>query len=760
MVLHFTPSMFSSFHRIVLTRIVWSVALVATLCIFALALSSLQRGQDAGEIATSIWQNASGEILFSPSQAGGLVRAGIYDGDVLVAVNDQNVSSLAEAKTVLNRITGGAVTLTVRTGTFPPRRVTVIPATDARQVLDTIGLSGEMSAMVQFTANILFALVCISIALVIAWKKWSDGFALLVSITIVVVLLGASLPVILLYQANAAWQTALSVWFMFALTLLLGFFYLFPSGQFVPPQTRWVFIAMMGWTFAGVLNPALYPWQISTMLYATVLVGGIGTGIFAQAWRYRALTNAEEKQQIRWVVFGAAAAALGIVLQILPRTVGFNLMGAWDVLYNLVLYPAGFLLVLVLPLSIAFAILRYRLWEIDIVVNRTLVYGALTLSLVVMYALGVSLLGALFQSANNFFVSLIMTGIVAVIFQPLRERLQRGVNRLMYGQRDEPYAVVAQLGKRVEATPAPDAMLYALVETIAQALKLPYVAIETGMGENARIAAAYGNAAERVRRLPMQYQTETVGHLLVASRRADENLNAADLNLLTTVAQQIGTTVHAVQLTAELQHSRERLVMAREEERRRIRRDLHDGLGPALAALAMEADTARVFVRRDAARAEQLLDEIVVKAQNAIQDVRRLVYNLRPPALDELGLVGALKQHIASLSGRMQIAFDAPETMPPLPAAVEVAVFRIAQEALNNVVKHAHAQHCTVRIEWNDALELEIRDDGQGIPPDARSGVGLLSMRERASELGGTCAIEKLPKGGTRVLARLPINQN
>jgi signal transduction histidine kinase len=746
--------------RIVLMRLVWSVALLATLLLFAFALAALLPGQNAGEIASSIWQNAAGEILFSPSRDGGLTRAGIYTGDVLVAINDQPVTSLAEAKILLNRTTGSAVTLTVRTGNFPLRRVTVVPATDTRQVLDTIGLSGETSARVQLAANVLFAIICTSIALVIAWKKWNDWFALLVSMTIVVVLLGASLPVILFYQANASWQAMLNIWFMFAFTLLLGFFYLFPTGQFVPRQTRWLLAALAVWTVIGILNPALYPWQISSLLYALVLVGGIGTGIVAQATRYRSLASTEEKQQIRWVVFGAAAAALGIVLQILPRTIGLNLTGAWDVLYGLVLYPVGFLLVLLLPLSIAFAILRYRLWDIDVVVNRTLVYGTLTLSIVAFYALGVSLLGALFQTTNNLFVSLLMTAIIAVAFQPLRERLQRGVNRLMYGQRDEPYAVVTQLGKRVEATPAPDAMLPALVETIAQALKLPYVAIETGAGENARLAAAYGNAPSRVVRLPMQYQTETVGHLLVAPRRADETLSATDLNLLATVAQQTGAAVHAVQLTSDLQRSRERLVMAREEERRRIRRDLHDGLGPALAALAMEADTARVFVRRDAARAEQLLDEIIAKAQNAVQDVRRLVYNLRPPALDELGLVGALNQHIASMSGQMQLTFHAPDALPPLPAAVEVAAYRIAQEALNNVVRHTHAQHCTLRLESNHALELEICDDGQGIPPDARSGVGLLSMRERAAELGGTCVIESLPEGGTRVLARLPLNQN
>jgi signal transduction histidine kinase len=171
----------------------------------------------------------------------------------------------------------------------------------------------------------------------------------------------------------------------------------------------------------------------------------------------------------------------------------------------------------------------------------------------------------------------------------------------------------------------------------------------------------------------------------------------------------------------------------------------------------MEADTARELVRTDAERAEELLQDIIAQAQTAIQDVRRLVYNLRPPALDELGLAGALQQHAAALSGQLQVTLYAPATMPPLPAAVEVAAYRIAQEALNNVVRHGRARNCALQILLNHELQLEIRDDGAGIPTGARSGVGLISMRERAEELGGTCVIESSPDGGTRVAARLPL---
>ena len=186
--------------------------------------------------------------------------------------------------------------------------------------------------------------------------------------------------------------------------------------------------------------------------------------------------------------------------------------------------------------------------------------------------------------------------------------------------------------------------------------------------------------------------------------------------------------------------SREHLVTAREEERRRIRRDLHDGLGPVLAALAMQADHARELTRRDPRKTEELLADITAQAQAAVADIRRLVYDLRPPSLDELGLVAALRAHAANLQSRVEVVIDAPAALPPLSAAVEVAAFRIAQEALTNVVRHAQARRCELRLVLDDDLRLEISDDGIGLPAVPRAGVGLTSMRERAEEVGGMCA--------------------
>jgi signal transduction histidine kinase len=248
--------------------------------------------------------------------------------------------------------------------------------------------------------------------------------------------------------------------------------------------------------------------------------------------------------------------------------------------------------------------------------------------------------------------------------------------------------------------------------------------------------------------------------LCLAPRSGEDGFSAAERRLLEDIALQAGVAAHAVRLTADLQRSRERLITAREEERRRLRRDLHDGLGPQLASLTLTIAAARELLRHDLDAADRLLQELSVHAQAAMADIRRVVYDLRPPALDDLGLVLALREQAARYSqAGLQITIDAPDRLPPLPAAVEVAAYRIVQEALTNVVRHAEAHICSVCLSLADTLIVEIRDDGAGMPPDSRAGVGHMSMRERAAELGGLCQIETMPGQGVCIRARLPLHQ-
>jgi signal transduction histidine kinase len=285
-----------------------------------------------------------------------------------------------------------------------------------------------------------------------------------------------------------------------------------------------------------------------------------------------------------------------------------------------------------IPVAAGIAILKYHLFDIDLLTTRTLVYGSLSAAVVGLYVLVVGFLGALLQARGSLLVSLLAAGLVAVLFAPLRERLQRGVNRLMYGERDNLYAVLSRLGQRLEATLEPSAALQTIAETVAQALKLPYVAVALQQDGELVTAAEYGTSMGEPTILPLVYQKETVGGLILSPRTPKEPFGPADRHLLEDLARHAEVAVHAVRLTADLQRSRERLVTTREEERRRLRRDLHDGLGPQLATLTLKLDAARNLLTHEPKAADALLGELKAETQASIADIRRLVYALRPPS--------------------------------------------------------------------------------------------------------------------------------
>ena len=322
--------------------------------------------------------------------------------------------------------------------------------------------------------------------------------------------------------------------------------------------------------------------------------------------------------------------------------------------------------------------------------------------------------------------------------------------------------------------------MFIITETVAQALKLPYAAITLKQDEEFTVAASYGSLREELFRLPLIYQTELVGELVLASRAPGETFSPADHALLADLARQAGVATHAVRLTtdlkrltSELQHSRAQLVSTREEERRRLRRDLHDGLGSVLASLNLRARAIRPLLTRDLAAADTLVVEQQSTIRSAMADIRRLVYELRPPSLDELGLVGAMRERAAQYSAQhgmpaerdgvdgLYVEVLASESLAALPAAVEVAAYRIAQEALANVVRHAHAHTCRISLEVKDGwFQMEITDDGIGLQEGYHAGVGLLSMRERAEELGGKFSIVPVPGGGMQIGVQLSLPTN
>jgi signal transduction histidine kinase len=517
----------------------------------------------------------------------------------------------------------------------------------SQRALPTLGLSPGTYAAYFTSLDLIFALVYSAVAAVIFWRRSDDRVALFASFALLT--FGtATFPGAMsaLTATNTAW------WLPVALVTFIGsatfsvFVYVFPDGNFVPGWTRWVALV---WVAEQVPH---YFWPHSSLDWSTwspplqfaAWLGFLGSIIYAQVYRYRIVSNSLQRLQTRWVVLGIALAFAGLsvgqVVLVVARHAALPVDLATRMAAALIIY----LFMLLIPLTIAIALLRYGLFDVDVLINRTLVYGALSACIISLYVLIVGSLSIVFQVRGNPIVALLATGVVAVVFQPLRARLERGVNRLLYGQRDEPYAVLSRLGQRLESTLAPEAVLSAIVDTVAQALKLPYVALALKEGETLRIAAASGEPVADwldLLHLSLVYSTETVGELVLAPRAPGEQFTPSDRRLLEDLAREAGIAAHAVRLTLDLQRtngdlrrSRAQLVAMREEERRRLRRDLHDGLGSALTSMTFKLGAAQNLLARDPVAVEALLEELRQETQAAIADIRHLVYDLRPPALD------------------------------------------------------------------------------------------------------------------------------
>lgn len=653
-------------------------------------------------------------------------------------------------------------------------------AQEEARALHELGLSRSFYAWYAAALMLVILLAVLAIVAVSLWWQPNHRMVIFLAFSLVGFLtFFLEAPLEALVQAQPVWRIPIHLMQAFGLCLALVFYCLFPDGRFVPRWTQALALLIAAYALAVFFFtslPALLTADTPVeLLFLLLFVCLTGAGVTVQIYRYRHVSGPIERQQTKWVIFGLAVFTLEETIRwflLSPIIVSsLHQPGLPTLLYYLVGGTLNVLCLLFFLLTLVIAILRYRLWDIDVIIRRTLVYGILTICVVGVYILVVGYLGALFQTNGNLLISLLATAVVAVLFQPLRDLLQRTINRLLYGLRDEPYVVLAGLGQRLESTLASDTILSTIVETVRQALKLSYVAIEANEESDLVMASAGTSALNATVRLPLTYQKELVGTLIVAPREHDNALTPADLQLLNDLSHQIGAAVHTVQMTSELrvltqelQRAREHLVSVREEERRRLRRDLHDGLGPALSAIMLKVGLVRTIYRRDQAETEALLNQLEGELELVISDIRRLVYNLRPPALDELGLTGAIREYVARLRSETQaqpaalkVTVDLPEALPPLPAAVEVAAYRIVQEAMTNVIRHAHAQACHVHLWVDDALEIEVSDNGIGIDEVHQSGVGLNSMRERAEELGGAFRISKVQPWGTRVTASLPL---
>jgi signal transduction histidine kinase len=548
------------------------------------------------------------------------------------------------------------------------------------------------------------------------------------------------------------------VWSLGYGMLLTFLLLLYPTGTL--PSRRWRPVAWMAATGIGLIVLAgiiALPLQTSRETVGEPLdgegpaavLGGTGfllilvaaplslAAVFAR-WRR---AGAVERAQLKWFAYAGAITVSTLVV-----------VDAWGT--GAVADALEACIAVLVPVAIGIAILRHGLFDIDLIINRSLVYSTLTVSVIGGYAAMVGA-AATFLDRTGFGASVVAAGTVAALFQPARQRLQLGVDRLTYGHRNDPYAVLSQLGEAAETSSDVAQLLPTFVATIRSALRLPGVTIE--LDGPPPITVSDGRLLGEPYIIELTTRAGAFGRLLVSSRSPSDRLRPDELRLLGDLARQAAVAAQAFQLNAELVQARTGLVTAAEEERRRLHRDLHDELGPTLAAVALQIQASRNLLTHAPDAVDGQLDDLGRRVREATAEVRRIARGLRPPALDDLGLVGAISGQAARLNGGVTIDIDA-EDPGPLPAAVELAAYRIVQEALTNVTRHSGASECRIVIRRNGQLEVVVDDNGCGVPvAGAVGGIGLDSMRGRAAEIGGRCTITARHQGGTRVHVVLPL---
>jgi hypothetical protein len=519
---------------------------------------------------------------------------------------------------------------------------------EAEMFFAQVGLSA--STYVAFQVAIAFATgwACVAIALFIARRKSSDVMAMVISLLFIAFPINEFHLISGLSATSAIWNWIDHALRALSWAVIYTIFFIFPDGHFRARWMKWLVFAFFGVSLVWLLFPEtpMNPvWEVTyrqawpwSMFF---LFGWYFIGVCAMVSRYRGAQVAAHKQQIKWAVFGLVIAFVIQVVTGFARILQQQLTHSANdpliyIRYESIVVPLLDVSLLVVPICFMIAILKYRLWDIDVVINRSLVYSILSVAVFGLYASIVFGLNALFGTSvgasGNFAVSVVAAGVTAISFQPLHLRIRRAVNRLMYGRRDEAYAVIASLGKRLAGTLATGSVLSTIVETIGQELKLPYVGIATRHSEDYKVTAEFraapngknessGGAPHNMAgltSLPITYQSEVIARLSFAPRSPGEPLSKSDVGLLEDVARQAGPAVHDYLLAAELQRSREKLVIAREDERRRIRRQLHDGLMPALASQVLKLDEAHDLIHDDPGVAELTVENLKAHTRSLI----------------------------------------------------------------------------------------------------------------------------------------------
>ncbi|HZI97449.1 MAG TPA: GAF domain-containing sensor histidine kinase [Actinomycetales bacterium] len=496
-------------------------------------------------------------------------------------------------------------------------------------------------------------------------------------------------------------------------------------------------------TVGGVPNPlgvaALAPLTPAVDGLALLLALLLLAGLVSLSLRFRR-AGPVERQQLRWVGLGAGL----LVASVLSTTV----LGLW--------WVTEVVGALAFVACLAVAVLRHRLWDLGLVLRRGLTYAVLTGLLLALY-LGLALvLRSLLPADPELLPGLVTTAVVALAALPLRRLVGHEIDRMLFGDGGDALEVVRNLGRRLEQTPADSPIAGALSE-LGSSLRLPHLVVTLADGT---VEARHGAPLATDLSLPLSHAGELVGRLEVSRRHPAEELHPRDVALLTDVAAHLGVAVRAVSLRTDLRRSHERLLGARTEERQRLQRDLHDGLGPVLGAAGMRVGAARNLIAAGAGagRVDDVLSYVGADVDSAVEEVRRILAGLRPTTLDEVGLLAALQDHVRGWAGGLAVELDVPDRLPPLDPVTEATAYRIALEGLRNAERHSGGRRAVVRLAVDDRrLTVEVSDDGVGLDAQAPAGVGLLSMRSRAEQLGGRLEVTAAHARGAVVRGVLPL---
>jgi signal transduction histidine kinase len=495
----------------------------------------------------------------------------------------------------------------------------------------------------------------------------------------------------------------------------------------------------------SVANPLAVPFADALFLagsVVTLLIAVVATVSLCQRIRR---THGEERRQYVPVVVA--------IIVTLPALLVAGLVGGWSPVLQLAVAP-------LVPAAVTLSILRYRLYDVEVVVRRSVVLIGLTTLVVGGYVLVVQSTASLLHRTPGTAESVVAAGAVALAFAPGRSFLQRMVGQWVYGDRDDPARALSDVNELLTAAAEPGRAVQLATERLREALRVPWVRVDAHDGTVTEVGTPPGWLEDSlVIRADLVHLGVEQGSLFLAPRGPAEPLDSRDRALTAPLASMVAAVLASRRLVADLQRSREDVVLGREEERRRLRRDLHDGVGPLLSALSSHADVALLRAERDPESVAELLVKIRTICDDAVSGLRLVVEDLQPAAVDELGLAGALRELAATMAGEAVAIELVTEPCGDLPAAVEVAAFRITAEALHNAVRHAGPRRIDVHVSTDaHGVVLRVQDDGAGIAADARPGVGLASMRRRAEELGGTLEVESSSQG-TLVRATLPVRR-